>query len=595
MSECCTLCQRLIDKTPVRIESGPVCHACYQREFKGVSCATCGCSTRSLQGAVPAYCRRCRERTKEHCVRCQKAVGKNSFLTADGKVCAYCRRFFEAPKSCPSCGLMTRHFEANRSLFGELRVCLRCARSTHETCAICRKHRRVSFRRDDGRSVCLHCRGDAPYQCANCGQPGQRHSAAECTACYLRRATCNEAALLSEFVPRPWARRLFEVFAEDWICAGTLTGESRKRLRRYARFFVKLSDSFSSAETVTPEKLIELMGVEGLRRVHVPYAWLVTHAGLPSVSAESSGHYAEVQSQDRLLTREMVAWKAELLERFRKHLSRKKSAWNRRGWVGDRERFYERTMTLALRAAWRFLDSLGADVHATQGIDAGALELFVVQLPGHRNSLHAFVEYLNRKEILFQPLHIDRRGPRSFPFHELLSPARASELTKTWLRTSEGSPRNALLGLFMLLYARTSAQACSLRKGLFDVTPEGPVMAKFGPVPVALEPPIANLLIRHIAMVEAERGAPLSADDYLFPGQLPGRSFSPAGLQYVLKVQGVRANQLYTTAIVSFFRAGLRSPKVLVRSLGISDMTAVKYWEAFSPRIRDELKHRPDV
>lgn len=594
MSECCAICQRVIDKALVRIDSGPVCHACYQRDFVRVDCSTCGAATRSLRGTLPAYCRRCRPRAKEQCTRCQKPVGKHSFTTDHGKVCAYCRRFFEAPQPCPSCSRLTRHFELNLSLFGDLRVCTRCARATYESCALCRKHRKVIFRREDGRSLCQHCCGDVPYQCPSCRQPGQRHSASECTACYLRRATLREAGHLAELVPGPWARLLFGSFAENWIGGTTLTGESRRRLRRYARFFVRLGNNFSAINTVTPEKLLELMGAEGLRRMHVPYSWLVDNAPLPLVSAQWTGHYAEVGAQSRLVARETVAWKAELLERFRSHLSRKKSAWIRRGWVADRERFFERTMTLALRAASRFLDSLGADVYATQGLDSRTLELFVARLPGHRNSLHAFVEYLNKKEILFQPLHIDRSGPRSFPFHDLLPPARAAELTKSWLRTSEGSPRNALLGLFMLLYARTSTQACSLRRGLFDVTADGLVIAKFGPVPVALEPPIANLLLRHLALVEAERGAPLSADDYLFPGQLPGRSFSPAGLQHVLKVQGVRANQLYTTAIVSFFRAGLRSPKVLVQSLGISDMTAVKYWEAFSPRIRDELKYRPD-
>jgi hypothetical protein len=37
-------------------------------------------------------------------------------------------------------------------------------------------------------------------------------------------------------------------------------------------------------------------------------------------------------------------------------------------------------------------------------------------------------------------------------------------------------------------------------------------------------------------------------------------------------------------------RAGFCSPKVLVRALGITDKAAIKYWAAFAPRIRDEMK-----
>lgn len=591
MSEHCALCLRLMDSVQALLGSGPVCNACYLREFVRVPCATCGAATRSHRGAVPAFCSRCRARPKERCVRCARPVGKNSFVAPGGKACAYCRRYFEPPRTCSQCGCESRHFESNRAIGIEKLVCTRCARKDCETCCVCRKHRKVELRLADGRAVCGRCRTPQPFVCPHCSLVGQRHSAAECVPCYLRRTLAREARLLLEDVPAGWARQYFEVFARDWSTSQALDGRSRRKLRRYARFFAALGESFTSPVTITAQRLVERMGTNGLRLQRIPYAWLVGRELVPEVSGSLADHSAQALTQERLLARVATPWKRELLQRFRRHLEQQQRAWRARGWSGDHARLTDPTLTLLLRAAWRFLEALDAGVLSPQGIDAGTLGRFVVALPGHRNALHAFVSYLNRKEVLFQPLHIEGSGPKNFPYDDLLSPERAAALRQRWLQAGDEGLRNALLGLLVLVYARTATQACSLRKSAFEFALDGTITAHFGPVPVELEPAIGELLRRYVHRREAERKMPLADEEFLFPGLLPGRAFSPAGLLYVLKMQGVTANQLYTTALASFFRAGLQRPKVPVRTLGISDLTAIKYWQAFCPRINDEMRY----
>lgn len=595
MSEHCALCRRLIDRTRVRIASGPVCHACYLREFVAVSCTTCGAATRSHLGLEPAFCKQCRAKTqiKEGCIRCAKPVRRNSFAVPGGKACAYCRRFYEPPQVCACCGRENRHFEINAAAGILEKVCTNCAHLERKTCSICRKHRKVVAHSALGRPICARCQKPEPFVCPRCAQVGQRHSAVECLPCYLARALGVEAKLLALEVPPGWARQCFQDFAAEWPTSQALTGHSKSRLRRYARFFVALGESFSSPATITAQRLVERISTEGLRRQRVPYAWLLKRGHAPPVPGILAERHTQARTQERLLERVDIAWKLALLERFQRHLFVQQRAWRSRGWAGEHDRLKDGTVTMLLRAAKRFLETLDPDVLSPQGIDSGSLAKFVVALPGHRNALHAFVDFLNRREILFQPLHIDRSEASSFPFDDLLSPERSAELTQRWLHAPADQDRNALLGLLMLVYARTARQACSLRRGLFDISESGTVTARFGALPIELDSAIAERLVRHVQKVETERQAPLGAEDYVFPGQMPGRPFTEAGVQYVLKVQGVQAKQLYTTALASFFRAGLRSPKVLVRTLGISDMTAVKYWEAFCPRINDEMRYLP--
>ncbi len=587
--EACALCTRLIGKTPTRIAQGAVCNACYQREFVSVDCAACGGPTRSLHGSTPAYCRRCRVKENPRCMRCTKAVARRSLDVPGGKACSYCRRFFEPLKSCPRCGRKTRHLSARLGCGHAEPVCPKCQRSDCETCSCCRKHRVVVARTPQGRPLCNRCAAGEAFTCPKCLQPGVRNSLAECMRCYYRRAAEAEALQLALAINHPWARDLFSRFAQHWSADTALNGRSVQRLRHYACFFVELGETATSLAEVTSTLLLERFGAEGLRRQAVAYAWLLDQGHGLMVTATQAAQDSEERTQQRLLARVTTPWKLELLSRYQRHLRAVLARWRKRGWSGEHERFLERTVTLLMSAAWRFLERLGPEHVSPQSIDRPAFEALVTAYPGHRNSLHSFVSYLNRKEHLFQKLHLDRSEPHSFPYADLLTPERAMELRQRWLACSPEQTRNALLCLLMLVYVRTAKQVCNLRLRTFNFDEDGQVTARFGAVSVTLDDGVAKLLRRHVAALQAKGAEPLCDDAHLFPSAVPGRCFSTAGAQYVLGKEGVTANQMYTTGLASFFRAGLRNPKVVVRALGITDQTAVKYWQVFNPRLADEI------
>lgn len=591
MAEDCVLCHRILDRRAARLHGGHVCHSCCQATFVPVACTGCGVDTPSHLGEMPAYCRTCQKKALGQCIRCVRSVDNSSFETGLGKACSYCRRFFEPARPCPCCAKEARHFETNRNAGILTPVCTACARKDNKTCGHCGKHRSVAGQTEEGKPLCRKCLGRQPFQCTICKGPGPGQSRRECMACYRLRSTQEEALDLAQAVPLGWARKAFEAFCPDWIGSHTLSGYCRPRLRRYARFFVGLATQFESLEAITAEGLLAQLEPNELRRHRVPYTWLCTQRSQVQVPAALASVHTERLAQARLLARVHTPWKKTLLEKYLHYLGTHQAAWRKRGWAGEHERFVDRTVTLLLRAAWKFLDSLDEDIQSVQAIDVSSLEAFVVDLPGHQNALHSFLGYLNRDAVLFETLHIDTsRSVRNFAYHYLLSPEKSQQLTEHWLRAPDAGLRNALMGLMMLVYARTGNQACSLKRGAFTLGSKGQISVRFGVVAIDLDPEITDMLKRYIQIREREKGAPLEPEDYLFTGNTPGGHFGCAGLQYVVGLQGVTVRHLYTTALANFFRAQLHSPKVLVRTLGITTQTAVKYWEAFSPRINDELR-----
>ncbi len=588
--EPCSLCGKLLARMPTRTTAGPVCNACYQREFRSVACTTCSKPTRSYHGLEPALCRGCRGSEGLRCVRCNKPTSRRSLDVPGGKACAYCQRFFEPARNCTLCGRESRHLSTHAGKGITTPACTSCIRADHETCSGCRKHRAVAQGSEKGRPLCRRCAQGTPFVCGVCHLQGSRHSARECRACYDRRAVLEEAQERAPLVPEGWARDAFVRFAEARAAAPFVHPRRRTWLIRQAQLFVELGQAFAAAAQATPERLLGHFGLEGLRRQREAYGWLVQQNILPAVRLEDASVDTESRAQARLLARVSSPWKLALLQRYQRHLLAYLARWRKRGWCGENERFTDRTVTLLIRAAWRFLDRLGPEHTSPQSIDRGAFETLVTEYPGHRNALHSFVSYLNRKEHLFQKLHIDHGSARhSLPYNDLLSAERAAELRRKWLACGPLETRNALLFLLMLTYVRTTKQVCAMRLRDFVAEAGGALTCRFGAVALEVEPRVAELVRRHVRAEEVRRGAPLQPDDYLFAGQLPGRSLTTSAMQYLLKNEGVTANQLYTTGLVAFFRSGLRHPKLLVQALGISDQTAVKYWEAFNPRIADEM------
>jgi hypothetical protein len=431
------------------------------------------------------------------------------------------------------------------------------------------------------------------FSCKECSSTENAHSHTLCEPCFWRKVIGRHCVRLRPLIEAEWARELFDAFVQEWLTKNGVHASDHGRAIKYAGFFNELGQRFPPPTKVTSQRLLEHYSVEQLRRLHVPVAWLMEHGHLPRLADAEVNASVEAAAQARLLGSVEQPWHLELLRRYEQYLHAFQHIWRKRGWYGEHERFTDRTVTLLLRAARRFLESLQEDVTSVHSIARLDLDRFVVEFPGHRNALHSFVNYLNRKESLFQKLRLNKDGQvAGLPAADLLSTEVSKALLQRWLPPQQSlSRRDALLLLFMLVYARNATQACKLRRRDFTVHRDGVVTAKFGRLPVELDADIAGMLRDHLTELEAKRETPLLDEDYVFPGRLPSRHFGTAALQHILGREGVTARQLYTTALADFYRAGLRSPKTLVTTLGIADNTAIIYWQHFSPRLVDEMKY----
>lgn len=591
-AEACYFCGRHTPVPGARVDGRPVCHACYGREYVAVSCTQCGKPTRCLpmvKGA--ALCRSCRPRPP--CIRCGKGTNSRSMQTPDGPVCSACRRFFEAEQPCPACGRLTRYLARNHKLGHTMPVCNRCQTAGHKTCSQCRKYRPVHAHDETGRPLCIRCADEAPFICPECGQPGQRHSNNRCHTCYFRSAALHKRDALAQALRRPWVREAWSGFVTHLLAKALPSGKLARMLERQVRLFEALDALFPTPLSIRPEVLVETLGRGGMRRVVTAYNYLLERGQFRPIPDDLLAKLTEEATRARLMERMSVPWKRQLLERYLGHLARTGAAYQKKGWNGQRERFAPRTVTLLLRAAFKFLAFLPEEVTAVQGIDRFQLDRFVAHKPGHRNALHSFVHYLNRFESLFQRLHLDRTGPRSGPPPFLVLPQEASDaLLQRWLAADEQNLRNALLGLLMLVYARTAKQAVGLRRGDFTLGADGAVTVRFGQLPVELDEAVADIFVRYLGQLEQAQGRALAMEDWLFPGRTRGRALTTHAITYGLSQHGVKAEQLFSTAIVNFYRNGLTKPKVLVRALGISLPTALDYWQLFAPQVAEEVAYR---
>lgn len=592
MSESCVLCGAQGHKAQAFLDGKPVCMNCYKREYVPASCTQCGRRTyRHPTQSSTVLCGYCRRGAP--CIRCGAGTRRTSMQTPDGPVCAKCRKFMEPERPCPRCGQLSRHFARNTRLGFTEPVCSRCQTLDHHTCSQCRKYRPVATRTEEGRALCAQCVKEGPFVCPVCGKPGMRHSKTRCLDCYIRDAVRRIAIPLAQGIAPAWLRPIWFDFIEHFLDTRSPSGKMPGQVPRYAQFFTEIGRVCRTPMMLSSEHLLEHFGRSGLREAAIPYGYLLQSGHVQALSESMLAERSEAATQARLLARVEVPWKKETLKRYLRYLLELMRAYRRKGWHGKHERFAPRTVTLLLRAAWRFIDSLPQEVQSVQAIDRDALNRFVATLPGHRNALHSFVDYLNRAGNLFQKLHIDSSGESSAQALYLLTPERSQALINTWLSPSSVLElRNSLMGLFMLGYARTGKQVVQLRREDFSIAKDRKIYVRFGDVPIHLDDEVTALLHQWFAEREAQKGAPLEGQDYLFPGRAFGRSLSTHQITHILGKLGVTAEQLFSTAVANFYRNGLKSPKLLVRVLGISFETALAYWRLFAPRVTEELEQR---
>ena len=391
-----------------------------------------------------------------------------------------------------------------------------------------------------------------------------------------------------------WSRKAFSKFYQELIVRQDLNRVACVTMKRYFQFFAKLDSVFDNPKKITAEYLINTFGTNGLRLHQISYGFLVKEKLIPLISNKARADSSGLRYQRKLLERAKGTWFETLTERYYLHRMKVHERYIRRGWGEKRQRFLQVTISAELRTALAFLKFITEKrcVSSLQELEQSHYDLFVKEHSGLQSNLGAFIRYLNRKEKLFNRLSYTS-VPASISEDTFLPRSKQDELIQLWMNPSDKMLKESLICLLMALYAQLPHRVVQIK--LQDIAPanDGSYRLALGQTEISLDRRVGNLLGRYLS---ARRALSMMEDakdnEYLFPGRRYGYHMRPAALTNYLKKHGVKAPQLYATAIYKFYLNGLRHPKVLMKAFGISVATAIKYLNIIDPRLVSEINKK---
>lgn len=582
--------------------------------------------------------------TRPACPRCARVVGlhrrvegqwlcRNCVATSRAQPCARCGRLREA-------AARDEHSQP---------LCSNCwvtDVTNQERCVGCRRRRRVVTRTAEG-AWCDTCRPWKIATCAVCGAHGpcavsQITGKPRCRACKKRWARCSgcgqDRPLRSGSLDRPLCSSCTGssrtgASTELWRSCPGCGDSGRVTVGPCARCRVgqRLRELFGDDTGHVRAELHDLY--QSLAYTDRPVTvknWLDTSAGAALLSGLGAGGPLTHEGLDQLPAGNAVEHVRAILvntgtlpardeqlirlERFltraiseradpdEQHLLHRYAVWHLlrrlRRRVGGAETTYEQASVVRahVKGAVTLLDWLSARGRTLASARQGDIEAWRVSNDAsYRREGGAFLRWANRQKLTSGEVAASRWD----------GPAQALDTEARWQRArrllhpdpiSEASltTEDRVAGLLVVLYAQWPATISRLCLDDFELT-EDTVRIRFGPEPVVLPEPLADL-VRGLAT--RRRGHAALGDPgtsrWLFPGGQPGRPISAHQLRQRLHRLGLRPS--HDRSAAQFQLATDLPAALLARMLGVHISVAVAWqrasagdWTSYAA----QLGHRP--
>lgn len=389
-----------------------------------------------------------------------------------------------------------------------------------------------------------------------------------------------------------WARQLYEDCLQE-LAELQDSHYAAMRVERYFPFFARLDVLFGSRNDVNAEALLSDFGADGLRRFSTPCDYLARSGVIRPLSEAEILSDRYNAAADRVIQESMGHWYAELLIEFRKHLEDMNERYRNRGWKNGKDKYAPVTVAAALKAGSRFLgyaDKCG--VVSDSQLHQHILDGFIAEHSGYRHAVRTVLKYLNRHRKLFRKLKVDNPA-QGISGDLILSPARCAELFEDLFGAEGQDTRNALILLFMLVYAQPIKRIVAIRLQDILRSEDGGYSMVFGQTEIKLDRRVSAIMEKYLS----HRKVLSMMDDpdrngFLFPGRRYGGHLTSAAVTEILKGRNLTADQMFATAIFNAYQTGMRRPKVLVKAFGITAETAIRYLRLADPRMFDEVDRR---
>lgn len=482
----CHGCGRRIAKAHRVFRGIACCSTCYAREFKPRPCRNCGVSVRLHRSQETGLCRTC-ERAERRCMRCERPVPRAALLIEGRVVCPSCRRYFPP------------FLEDRRPV-------------DHETCSVCRKHRRVARRDDQGRPLC-----------SRCAERDRREEVRAQDESYWREGVLNRHLALEPSLSTAWARDLLSGFIEYQL-GRTPSKRLALALADHVQRIQILERRFGSLGEINAEQLLARYTPDEMRRSQSLLAYLHS-AGVETPSRDQREDLAEERRIAALLEKVRFSPHAPLVRRFQAALGQP----NTRGHVPQK-----RSRRSSFCAACGWVTLVGDDV-----LSQKSLEQYLRQTPGQRAALSAFIGFLRRAEgmDLSLPAKPTRKARRASQQDGDEALARCLSVLG-----DEGSDfadrRAALAGVLMgLLGLSLRTVVRYSRQGVVGANDDQLKLTMLGPDidEVTLDPRVATIVERYLSVRDQLVGL---SDGFLLPGRPIHQHVSESTVATRLQVLG---------------------------------------------------------
>lgn len=567
--------------------TGHLCSSCADKQRPDEKCGGCGRMTAVVarESDGTARCDRCwTAGRREPCAECGKQRRPAYRLPDQSALCRPCGRRRGPQEPCGTCGKTGWH--ESRDMAGA-RMCTGCRQAHRLPCSRCGTDTYVALRWPSG-PVCADCVDQAlaePGPCSRCGTsrpdvagPGTPACCPECADLWfgyqctdcgqftrpLRRGQCARcqvtaalAAAAPDGVPAALEPLLDEMLWDDpdrgirWLRDSTVA---------------RLLLSLLAVPEVTHEALdaAAAAGMAGRRAAERLRGLLAASGALPYRDT-GLGHYEDrvaeivsaVPAASQMAVRRYARWAVTRPLQERAAGGEAPSADLAR-WPLAR-----------IRAAAQFTAGLAEAGQSLGTVTQSHLDAWTAEIPGSAPVLRGFVNWASAHGYMAGDLEIPWRNSREN--RRSMDDVERLALAGHLLRTQEGSPRDRLGAILVLLFGQHATRVARLKASAVSLDSDGRVHIALGDTPVRLREPLAHLAIT-VADDARRTGSP-----WLFPGE-NGPMSSDRFRERLGKV-GVSSVQMARNSALASFAADV-PPALLADKLGLSISAAVSWSKA---------------
>lgn len=595
-----------------------LCNSCYQKEheYPKIECSICGKVRRIHKienGNV--ICSKCYKQPLHTCSICNKQASAAVKLSMTEYVCDSCYiKYYRNKQVCSICG----ELELLAINSPDRKVCIKCYSSPNHLCSKCGRNIESPYIVDE-KHVCSRCYENSKtssseidinqgvYICSICGnsESVQRifsDNSIICQDCAKKqKKICNSCfnpllPIHSHLNAHPYCRNcyykqkflsIYNEMNNDWHQkfkatmddyfnnkALNLSWESIwERINESGSLFnnlyfeyVKSDNSFTS---ITLRKLIlnhpsqklfinDLMAFFYKRNIFKDY-----DSGIMILNNLDD----QIKKLPTNFQNAAAAYKEALIIKLKKY--------NERGWIKKDSRFSYYTCYLYMLTAIRFFNFCSRSAMSqTTEITNQTLDAYLRLKSYDKGNLRHLVKYINKHKLTFTQLFL----PCSNYSHEMnisLSEERQKQLLRDCLYNSNIRCRDRIIIVLMLLYGFTPQAISLLKISNFKRTKSG------GKINCTLHINQVSHAIPEILipLVKGYLNTLGSVNEYVFPGRYYDCSISLSSICRIVKAFDVTSTELYYTALNNAMINGLSQPALLMKSFGISPLTATRYFK----------------